>query len=127
MSHLRRVPKQFNIAERIIYLTELEHCPACGAVLYNCNHYAWTKTVQQLERVISVASRPKECRNATCCAYGQRFFSATAQTVALPNSTYGLDVIAQLGFYRDFEHLSGQEIFERLRSRLQISRRQIDL
>ncbi len=127
MAHLRRRPKHLTADERIVYNCELDVCPTCGQTLRPCGHYTFAKTVQHLDRVAYVASRPKECRNPTCPQVGTRYPSARAQTVALPHGTYGLDVIAQIGWWRDWEHLSGGEIYARLAPQVQISRRQVDL
>ncbi len=127
MTHLRRHPKQLVPQERRIYHAELERCPQCGAPLRLSGHYSWRKTVQHLDRVVYVASHPKECRNPDCPLHGKRYPSAKAQGEALPHSTYGLDVVAQMGWWRDHEHLNGQEIYDRLQGRIQISRRHVDL
>ena len=126
MGHLRRRPKQLVPQERRIYHAELELCPHCGTPLRLSGHYMWRKTVQTLDRVVYVASRPKECPNSGCPQYGKRYPSVAAQGVALPHSTYGLDVVAQIGWWRDHEHLSDYEIHRRLQGRVQISRRQVD-
>jgi len=120
MTHLRRRPKQLVVQERRVYHAELEQCPACGMSLHLSGHYSWRKTVQQLDTVIYAASQPKECRNEHCAEFRHRYPSAAAQAVALPSSTYGLDVVAQIGWWRDHEHLSGTEIHHRLHGRLQI-------
>jgi hypothetical protein len=127
MSYLRRRPKHLVITERHIYHAELESCPACGQPLELCGHYSWCKTVQQLDKVVYVASRPKECRNAACQLYKQPLTSVVAQSVALPHSTYGLDVVAQIGWWREREHLSHDEIYKRLQPQVQLGRRQVDL
>jgi hypothetical protein len=93
--------------------------------LVPCRHYSWAKTVQQLDRTLYVASRPKRCLNPHCAALGQPLLSAAAQQVALPHSSYGLDVVAQLGWWRDREHLSTTELHARLQGRVQICRRSI--
>jgi hypothetical protein len=62
-----------------------------------------------------------------CAHYGQTYLSAAAQTITVPGCTYGLDVIAQIGWWREREHLNRQQIHERLRDRgVQISERQVD-
>jgi len=53
-----RTPKPLYAHERIIYQPELLTCPHCGDLLVMCNYLAWNKTVQMLDRVLSVASRP---------------------------------------------------------------------
>jgi hypothetical protein len=47
--------------------------------------------------------------------------------VTVPECTYGLDVIAQIGWWRDKEHLNREQIHTRLRKGgVQISERQVD-
>jgi hypothetical protein len=127
MTHLRRKAKNLVVNQRTIYKCELENCPTCGESLADCRHYSWSKTVQQLDQVIHVASQPKECRNPKCKDVGKRYVSAVAQTIALPGATYGLDVVAQIGWWKDREHLSGTEIYQRLSGKVKIGRRQIDI
>src|SRR5438552_8822244 len=98
-----------------------------GTALAPSRHWSWAKTVQQLDRTIYVASRPKRCANPLCAAYGQPLVSATAQQLALPHSSYGLDVVAQLGWWRDHDHLSTAELHALLQGRVQICRRSITL
>jgi hypothetical protein len=63
---LMRTPKPFYAHERVMYHPELLTCPHCGDLLVTCNSLAWDKTVQMLDRVLSVASRPGHCPHATC-------------------------------------------------------------
>ena len=127
MTHLRRQPKHLGIEERQIYHAELECCPGCGGPLELCGYYDSRKTVQQLDQVVYVASRPKVCRTAACTWIGKPQPAAAAQTVALWYSTYGLDVVAQIGWWRDREHLNSDEIHRRLQAQIQIGRREVDL
>ena len=127
MTHLRRRPKQLEITERRIYHAELETCPECSEPLVLSKHYSWCKTVQHLDKVVYVASRPKECPNPGCQLYEQRITSVVAQREALPHGTYGLDVVAQIGWWREREYRSFDEIHADLQAHVQIGRRQIDL
>src|SRR5256886_12900176 len=61
-----RTPKRLYAHERMIYQPELLTCPHCGDLLVMCNYLAWDKTVQTLDRVLSVASRPGHCPHVTC-------------------------------------------------------------
>ncbi|NIV28159.1 MAG: hypothetical protein GWN58_01230 [Anaerolineae bacterium] len=73
-----------------------------------------------------VASQARECGNPHCEHQGQPYTSVAAQMVAVPGCTYGLDVIAQIGWSREREHLSRVQIHSRLRQRgVQISERQV--
>jgi|SRR5256712_8418204 len=56
-----RTPKRLYADERIIYHPELLTCPHCGDLLVMYNYLAWDKTVQTLDGVLSVASRPGHC------------------------------------------------------------------
>src|SRR2546428_8694696 len=92
-----RTPKRLYAHERVIYQPELLTCPHCGDLLVMCNYLAWHKTVQMLDRVLSVASRPGCCRHATCAGSRMRLLSAEVQGIALPGSTYGYAGLVRLG------------------------------
>lgn len=82
-----RTPKQLYAQERIISQPELLTCPHCGDLLVSCNYLAWDKTVQMLDRVLSVASRPGHCSRTMCVGSRMRLLSAEGQRIALPGST----------------------------------------
>lgn len=127
MAHLRRRPKHLPITARCIYTCELTSCPACGQPLTPCTHYSFTKTVQHLDRVVSVAGRPKQCANPACAAGGVPYPASAAQRHALPKSSYGFDVLAQIGSWHEHEHLNSYQMHARLTPQVQISRREVDL
>ena len=79
-----------------------------------------------MDRVIYVASQARECVNPMCEPEGQAYESAVAQTITVPKCTYGLDVIVQVGWWRDKEHLNRKQIHLRLQKRVQISEREVD-
>jgi hypothetical protein len=88
-------------------------------VLYN--YLAWDKTVQTLDRVLSIASRPGHCANQTCPGHDARLLSAEGQQIALPGSTYGYDVLARIGRLRQERREIYADIRANLASRIQIS------
>jgi hypothetical protein len=100
---------------------ELLTCPHCGDLLVMCNSLAWHKTVQTLDRVLSVASRPGRCPNATCAGSRLRLLSAEAQSLALPHATYGYDVLGRIGWWRSQHHATSREIHAELASQVRIS------
>src|SRR5947207_3067436 len=116
-----RTPKRLYAHERIIYQPELLTCPHCGDLLVMCNYLAWDKTVQLLDRVLSVASRPGCCRHATCAGSRMRLLSAEGQGIALPGSTYGYDVLVRIGWRRQEYHATYREIHAELASQVRIS------
>jgi hypothetical protein len=116
-----RTPKGLYADERLIYHPELLTCPHCGDLLVMCNYLAWDKTVQTLDRVLSVASRPGHCPNATCAGSRMRLLSAEAQGIALPGSTYGYDVLVRIGWWRQESRATYDEIQAELASQVRIS------
>ena len=121
-----KTAKHLEIEARYIYNPELENCPHCNEPLQARLYYQWRKTIQQMDKVVYVASQARECANPKCEHKGQVYESAVAQTVTLPKCTYGLDVIAQIGWWRDKEHLNREQIHKRLRKHVQISEREVD-
>ena len=124
---MAKVAKDLKVKARHVYKPEIEICPHCREPLQERSYYQWRKTVQQLDGAVYVASRARECVNAECAHHGKPYFSATAQMVTVPKCTYGLDVIAQVGWYRDREHLNREQIHARLESYgVQLCERQVD-
>jgi hypothetical protein len=115
-----RTPKTVYPDKRIIYHPEVTVCPHCNGPLQLVNHFAWDKTVQTLDGVLSVASRPARCASATCPGATLRIRSAAAQQIALPGSSYGYDVLATIGYQRQ-QHATFAEIHTALTPTLHIS------
>ncbi len=119
--------KQLEISSRHIYKPEIETCPHCGQKLKVRTHYQWRKTVQQLNGTVYVASQASECTNPDCDHQEKPYLSAAAQMVTVPECTYGLDVIVQIGWWRDREHLNRKQIHARLQGHgVQLSEREVD-
>jgi len=85
------------------------------------DYLAWDKTVQTLEAVMSIASRPAHCADPTCAGYTMRLLSAEGQQIALPGSTYGYDVLARIGWLRQQGRATYGEIEADLSPGVQIS------
>jgi hypothetical protein len=118
--------KQLEIQHRYVYNSEIEICPQCKEPLEPQAYYQWRKTVQQLTGVIHVAHRASECVNPECNPVGQMYSSARAQSVMLPGCTYGRDVIAQIGWWRERQHWNRLQIHQALEKQIQISARETD-
>jgi hypothetical protein len=116
-----RTPKQVYAKERIIYHPELLTCLHCGDLLVTWNYLAWDKTVQTLDRLLSIATRPGRCPHATCPGSRMRLLSAAAQRLAPPGSTYGYDVLVRIGWLRQHQRAIYREIHLDLSARLSIS------
>jgi hypothetical protein len=116
-----RTPKQLYPNERIIYKPELSACPHCGGPLMMSNYLSWDKTVQTLDGVLSVASRPGFCADPACLGHPMRLLSAEGQQIAPPDSTYGYDVLTRIGWLRQERRDAYAEIQADLADRVQIS------
>src|SRR5215510_1704687 len=116
-----RTPKRLYAQERIIYHPELLTCLHCGALLVTCNYLAWNKTVQTLEHVLSIATRPGRCPHAACPGSRMRLLSAQAQRIAPAGSTYGYDVLVRIGWLRQHQRATYGEIHTDLAATLRIS------
>src|SRR6266852_3569122 len=116
-----RTPKRLYAQQRVIYQPELLTCLHCGDLLVMCNYLAWNKTVQTLDRVLSVVGGPFKNKNETCAGSRLRLLSAEAQRIALPHSTYGYDVLVRIGWWRYQHHATYREIHAELASHVRIS------
>jgi hypothetical protein len=120
-----RTPKRLYPEARIIYHPELLPCPPCGDLLVMWNYLAWEKTVQTLDRVLSLAARPGPCPQATCPGSRRRLLSAQAQQMAPAGSTYGYDVLVRIGWRRQHQRATYGEIHPELSAQLAISASQV--
>ena len=116
-----RTPKPLYAHKRVIYQPEILTCPHCGDLLVMCNYLAWDKTVQMLDRVLSVASRPGRCPHATCVGSRLRLLSAEGQRLAPAGSTYGYDIVVRIGWWRQEARATYREIHADLASQVRIS------
>lgn len=119
--------KELEISGRYNYKPENEQCSKCGEPLKLQSHYRWRKTVQHMNGAVRLKSRGGACQNPECSDKDKVVTSAIAQSLSLPGCTYGMDVIAQIGWWRDREHQDRVEIHARLQGRgVQLSERQVD-
>lgn len=116
-----RTPKILYPTERKIYKPELSSCPICAQSLMLYNYLAWDKTVQTLNSVLSIASRPGHCTDPACSGYTMRLLSAEGQQIALLGSTYGYDVLVRIGWLRQERQATYSEIEDELSSNVCIS------
>jgi hypothetical protein len=118
--------KRLIIETRHVYNSEIEVCPHCESLLRPQGYYQWRKPVQQLTGTIYVAHRASECVQVGCSHVGQVYPSARAQRVTLPGCSYGRDVIAQIGWWRERQHWERKQIHQELQAKVQISEREVD-
>jgi hypothetical protein len=68
------------------------------------------KTVQTFEGEFHVVAYSRRCDNRECEQYGRHYHAVGHLQVALPGETYGLDVVAFIGWQRDREQRRLSEI-----------------
>jgi hypothetical protein len=110
----QRVPKRY-------YHPEQKQCPCCGQVLQRAYPW-WRKYIVFLsgrELVISIAYR---CRNRQCrdARRGRMHTSRTAERLTLRGSSFALEVIAQIGYWRFWQRWTVAQIHERLSQERQL-------
>lgn len=118
MSQPRHRPqRRFPEAARKIVECELETCLHCQQPLQPRKPWHMRKTVQTLAGPLFVAGKSKACVNPGCSHPGQRYYACGVLWISLPHSTYGLDVLAFIGWQHEHEHRQLAEIWRGLNQR----------
>jgi hypothetical protein len=114
----RRVPKRY-------YRPEVRLCPECGTPLARL-YTLWDKFIVTLAGRRHVFNQAYHCPSPTCSHRETIYRSAAADHLAPRGSSFGFDVIVQVGWWRFWDHQTLDEIQVKLRDRrLPISRRHI--
>ena len=113
-------------APRIILAPEIQTCPACGQKLTSRQNWHTRKTIQTLQGPLFVAGKSAECQNSTCPKQGKRYYASRAWLYSLPFSSYGLDVLAFIGWQHEHHHQQLLEIHRALKQRgIEINERNV--
>ena len=112
-----RPVRRFPDAPRQIVESPFSVCLHCGGALALRRPWHTRKTVQTLAGPLFVAGKSKECGNAACPQVGMRYYASQLLAVSLPHSTYGLDVLAFVGWQHEHEHRQLVEIQRLLNAR----------
>src|SRR5260370_204031 len=110
MGRQRRRPP----AEREVTLAPpRETCLGCGQFMRVA--YTYRRTVVRLEGRWRLVLRVRRCGTVGCPGYHQGYGPEEAGAWALPQSEFGLDVIAQIGHWRSREQRSVPQMHQALR------------
>jgi hypothetical protein len=112
-----RPHREFPQAKRVNIDCDLEACPICGSVLKPRRLWHTRKTIQALQGPLFVAGKSKECANPSCRNYQKHYYASRVWLLSLPDSTYGLDVLAFIGWQHEHEHRQLLEIYRELNRR----------
>ena len=93
---------------------ELEACVHCGKQLISSGTWHMRKTVQTMGGPLFVAGKSKKCEYVDCSHYGHHYHASGVLRISLPYNTYGLDVLAFIGWQHEHEHKQFAEIQEML-------------
>jgi hypothetical protein len=104
-------------ARRVLIDCELENCPSCGKRLKRRRPWHASKTIQTLQGPVFLAGKSKECVTPECANYGKHYYASGLSMWSLPNCTYGLDVLAYIGWQHEHEHRQLVEIQQSLNQR----------
>jgi len=105
-----RSKRRYPDAERVIVESELEECVHCGGPLVSSGTWHMRKYVQTMNGPLFVAGKSKKCDSPDCAHSGQHYHASKVWRISLPQSTYGLDVLAFIGWQHEHEHKQLVEI-----------------
>ncbi len=118
MSNPRHRPRRsYPDAKRMIVECELKKCIHCGEQLVPSDTWHVRKTVQTMQGPLFVAGKSKKCDSIDCAYEGHHYHASGVLRVSLPHSTYGLDVLAFIGWQHEHEHKQLVEIQKMLNQR----------
>ena len=121
-----RPERSFPHAKRVIVECELDKCIHCEEPLVSSKTWHMRKTVQTLEEPLFVAGKSKKCDNPDCSYFEQHYHASGVVRISLPYCTYGLDVLAFIGWQHEQEHKQFVEIQKKLNKRgVEVSERHI--
>jgi len=120
-----RPQRSYPDAERVIVECELGECVHCGGALVSSGTWHVRKYVQTMNGPLFVAGKSKKC-NTPHCSYRGHYHASRVLRISLPQSTYGLDVLAFIGWQHEREHKQLVEIGELLNRRgVEVSERHV--
>jgi len=96
-----RPMRRFPDAQRTIVECELNACVHCGSALAPRKPWHMRKYVQTMTGPLFVAGKSKACSNPACPQAEQHYYATGVLRISLPHSTYGLDVLAYIGWQHD--------------------------
>ncbi len=121
-----RPKRSYPNAERVIVECELESCVHCGQPLEPSGTWHVRKYVQTMDGPLFVAGKSKQCTNPECSHADHHYHANGVLKISLPRSTYGLDVLAFIGWQHEHDHKQFVEIQEKLNGRgVEVSERHV--
>lgn len=122
-----RPKRQAVDAKRQVCQPDVKTCPYCGGALKSTHNLHIDKIVQTLTGRVNVRAYGYRCSNPACPHPEARYHAGKeVLRLSLPFGTYGLDVLAFIGWQREREHRQSVEIQALLHERgIAISERHV--
>jgi hypothetical protein len=121
-----RIVRRYPEAKRQIFVSELDTCVHCGTELKLRPNWHMRKTIQTMQGPLFLAGRAKMCVNAECTHSGTRYYASQVLLLSLPDSTYGLDVLAYIGWRHEHDQRQLVEIQRELNQKgIEINERNV--
>ena len=112
-----RPSRRFGDAKRLIIPCDRETCLHCGRLLAPRKTWSIKKYVQTLAGPLFVAGKSNRCINPACPHPSATYYASGVLSISLPYSTYGLDVLAFIGWRHEHDHCQLVEIQRELQQR----------
>lgn len=109
-----RPQRRYPDAERVIIECELDECIHCGEALVSSGTWHARKYVQTMNGPLFVAGKSKKCGSPDCIHREHHYHASGMLRISLPQSTYGLDIMAFIGWQHEHEHKQFVEIQKQL-------------
>jgi len=121
-----RPTRKYPGTKRQIYISEVGNCVHCGSELKVLRHWHMQKNIQTMKGPLVLAGRAKECANEKCSHKGMRYYASQVLLLSLPSSTYGLDVLAYIGWRHEHDQRQFVEIQRELNEKgIEINERNV--
>lgn len=121
-----RPTRKYPGMKRQIYVSEVSHCVHCGTVLSMRPNWHMRKAIQTMKGPMLLAGRAKVCTNEKCSHPGTRYYANQVLLLSLPSSTYGLDVLAYIGWRHEHDQRQFVEIQRELNEKgIEINERNV--
>src|SRR5437773_9931801 len=112
-----RPSRRFVDAKRLIFPCDRQTCLHCGQLLVPRKTWYIKKYVQTLNGPVFVAGKSNRCVNPACPHPSATYYASGVLSISLPYSTYGLDVLAFIGWRHEHDHCQLVEIQRELQQR----------
>lgn len=112
-----RPSRRFANAKHLIMPCDRETCLHCGHPLTPRKTWYVKKYVQTLDGPVFVAGKSSRCLNPACPHPGATYYASSLLSISLPYSTYGLDVLAKIGWRHEHDQCQLVEIQRELQQR----------